>query len=139
MILRRIIRWINGIGHLQGFGVQSPFAYGFVSMLHKERHSLNKKDKTEGIVRLIIKTYEASGKNIQVMDITDFDTTGQTLDALQTEELLILKNPYRNKSTYFRWKEIMADSRVTVSFDLYHVGVISVNKGLCIHNYIVNI
>ncbi|MDO4819992.1 MAG: hypothetical protein Q3994_06435, partial [Prevotella sp.] len=66
-------------------------------------------------------------------------TTGQTLDALQTEELLILKNPYRNKSTYFRWKEIMADSRVTISFDLYHVGVISINKGLSKHNYIVNI
>lgn len=139
MILRRIIRWINGIGHLQGFGVQSPFAYGFVSMLHKERHSLNKKDKTESIVRLIIKTYEASGKNIQVMDITDYDTTGQALNALSPNTLLVLKNPYRNKSTYFRWKEIIADRRVTISFDLYHVGVVSINKGLSKHNYIVNI
>lgn len=139
MILRRIIRWINGIGHLQGFGVQSPFAYGFVSMLHKERHRLDTKDKRESLVRLISETYKSSGGDIQVTDIADYDTTGQALNALPPNTLLVLKNPYRNKSTYFRWKEIIADRRVTISFDLYHVGVISINKGLSKHNYIVNI
>ncbi|MBQ0063911.1 MAG: hypothetical protein KBS94_07860 [Prevotella sp.] len=108
-------------------------------MLHKERHRLDTKDKRESLVRLISETYKSSGGDIQVTDIADYDTTGQALNALPPNTLLVLKNPYRNKSTYFRWKEIIADRRVTISFDLYHVGVISINKGLSKHNYIVNI
>lgn len=37
-IARRIARWCRALGHRRGFGVQSPFAYDFVTEVIGQRH-----------------------------------------------------------------------------------------------------
>ncbi len=158
MFLLRIIRKIRGIGHRYGFGVQSPFAYHFITMLSKQQKVNFFHHSNEESIITTIRNLQESGIRNQtsnivnqqlpvghqtpmclVADIVNKSEVEQMLTALNEDTLLIIKHPYRNKDAYRYWKEIILRENVRMSFDFYSVGVIFMRKGLSKKHYIVNL
>lgn len=52
--------------------------------------------------------------------------------------ILIIQGIKRDKEARMLWKDIMADERCTVTFDLYYCGIIIIDKKRYKQNYIVN-
>ena len=62
----------------------------------------------------------------------------QALDTLPASSVLVIERIQRDRESEEYWKELMADDRTGVSFDLYYCGVIFLNSAIIKQNYIVN-
>ncbi|MDO5446908.1 MAG: hypothetical protein Q4F34_03920 [Prevotellaceae bacterium] len=127
LLLLRIIRYVKGIGHSRGYGIQSPFAYNFIKALRENKASGN---KTESLINHITATY---GERVIIADATEaihMHVNGNTV--------LVVKGIYQTKQTYNYWHDLCESKRVTASFDLYYLGVAFFEQGLSKKNYIVN-
>ena len=73
---------------------------------------------------------------ISALDIDD-DSLSRILDNMRHDSLFVIDN-IDDKQARWVWKKIVADDRVTISFDLYYMGIaMTINKRYK-HNYIVN-
>ncbi|WP_311560677.1 hypothetical protein [Prevotella bivia] len=60
------------------------------------------------------------------------------LDYLSATSVVIIEHIHKDKHTTQYWKQLVADSRVGVSFDLYYCGVLFLNTKMYKQNYIIN-
>ena len=60
------------------------------------------------------------------------------LDNLSATSVVIIEHIHKDKHTTQYWKQLVADSRVGVSFDLYYCGVLFLNTKMYKQNYIIN-
>ena len=73
---------------------------------------------------------------ISALDIDD-DSLSRILDNMRHDSLIVIDN-IDDKQARWVWKKIVAVDRVTISFDLYYMGIaMTINKRYK-HNYIVN-
>ena len=73
---------------------------------------------------------------ISALDIDD-DSLSRILDNMRHDSLIVIDN-IDDKQARWVWKKIVADDRVTISFDLYYMGIAMTINMRYKHNYIVN-
>ena len=73
---------------------------------------------------------------ISALDIDD-DSLSRILDNMRHDSLIVIDN-IDDKQARWVWKKIVADDRVTISFDLYYMGIAMTIDKRYKHNYIVN-
>lgn len=117
---RRFWASIIRAGNSKGFGIQSPFAFEFVTKVVRAKkskgfhtgHSLQSNGlKTEIRLR---RFYSRLLEYLNEKGVVD--------------KLVIIEDIHRDSSSYKLWKEIIEDEFVTVSFDLYDCGVLFFDK-----------
>lgn len=131
MLWLRIKRRLKGIGHSRGFGVQSPFAYNFVTTLRKDiMHSHDKKAST-------LQWFERNyGDNLVVAKA---NIALQKVEEMTDSTVLLVDGIYDSLENYQCWKSLCADNRLTATFDILYFGVAFAVKGLYKKDYIINI
>ena len=126
---RLFIRYIKAIGHSRGFGIQSPFAYNFIKDLRSVKKS---KTKSESIINHIKRKY---GERVIIADASAAMTEAGRANE---QTILVVKGIYKNKQSHRVWQTLCKEKKATVTFDLYHLGIIFFEQGLSKKNYIAN-
>ena len=132
MIATLFIRYIKGIGHGRGFGVQSPFAYEFARML---RHGKRRQGNLTVEETIIKKITDYFYDDVIVMSIADAEN--YPWDKAE-KDVIIVRGIYDNEDSLDRWKRICISPTVRMTFDLRHVGVVVNRRGLYKKDYIIN-
>lgn len=135
MVILIFLRLLKGCIARFGFGIHSPFAFEFVSMLREIDNFLPVKEKQLQIISMLQKKYDLTVKECSLDDINDI----QNIVANEIGEFfIVVNNIYANKNKFNNWKKIQANKNICVTFDLYHTGILVVRNGLSKNNYIIN-
>ena len=73
---------------------------------------------------------------ISALDLDD-SSISRILDNMRHDSLVVIDN-LNDKQARKVWKKFIADDRVTISFDLYYIGIVMTIDKRYKHNYIVN-
>ena len=132
MIATLFIRYLKGIGHGKGFGVQSPFAYEFVRMLRYGKRRMDNLTVEETIIKKITDYFY---DDVIVMSVSD--TERYHWDKSE-KDVIIVTGIYDDDDSLDRWKRICISPTVRMTFDLRYVGVVVNRRGLYKNDYIIN-
>ena len=125
MPVQLTLRYLKGIGHSRGFGIQSPFAYDFVMTLR------NGKKQGLGTIECIKSMYDDKLLTADILDKEAYQT--------QADAVLALENIYRDRQSLMQWRKVCGIKEATATFDLGKIGIVFFTKGLQKRNYIVNL
>lgn len=120
--LYSILRWPRS----HGFGVQSPFAFRFVTEVVRSR---------KNSVQLPSNFFD----NFSTTDKRLLHFYGRLYDFLVHEEVVnrvyVIENIHANAESYALWKSLILSPKVVVSFDLYDCGVLFFDGKMPKFNY----
>jgi hypothetical protein len=120
--LYSILRWPRS----HGFGVQSPFAFRFVTEVVRSR---------KNSVQLPSNFFD----NFSTTDKRLLHFYGRLYDFMVHEEVVnrvyVIENIHANAKSYALWKALILSSKVVVSFDLYDCGVLFFDGKMPKFNY----
>lgn len=108
--LYSIIRWPRS----HGFGVQSPFAFRFVTeVVRSYKEPMN-------LPRSFYEYFSTSNTRLSRFygRLYDFLTHED-----MTDRVYVIENIHANADTYALWVDLIKENKVVVSFDLYDCGV----------------
>ena len=117
-----VVRWPRS----HGFGVQSPFAYRFVTEVVRSHKQLT----------LIPQSFydEFSTTNKKLLHFY-----GRLYDFLQHEDginaVYVIEGIHADAATYLLWQSLITLDKVVVSFDLYDCGVLFLDGKMSKFNY----
>ena len=140
---RHAFVWMMRIGHCRGFGVQSPTDYWLVRYVINEHWpyyqyaTLGEGD--EWLTRKLGLLYFRLANWLQPRRLTldgDYRTRLATIyNKVESHSVLIVEAIRKNRAF---WREIVADERTGVTFDLYYCGIVMFDKKRHKQNYIIN-
>ena len=92
-----------------------------------------------GCRKTVISSQYVCDNSFLVISALDLDdgSISRILDNMRHDSLVVIDN-LNDKQARKVWKNIIADDRVTISFDLYYIGIVMTIDKRYKHNYIVN-
>lgn len=125
--LRRFIFSVKRLGASHGFGIQSPFAYQFVTEVVRDK-------KYHGEYSCLQHGNRNHGQRIRLQKfyvrLTNYLNTKETLG-----DVVVVEGIHESKQAYLMWREVIKMEKVGVSFDLYDCGVVFFDKRMHKINY----
>lgn len=110
-----------------GFGIQSPFAFGFVKDVVRDR------GRHEGYAALEAR-YGRTGEAVRLRKFYH-----RLLGYLERKgdlgTVVIIEGIHRDGETRRLWREVIASEKVGVSFDLYDCGIVFFDTKMHKRNY----
>lgn len=198
-LLKRLWVWMSRIGHVLGFGIQSPSAYQFVRYVINEhypyygyddlRKSLPSLDAFSrkmgelyfrlsnycqadsvfifgdvpgyvndyircGCHHTLVERFDSPealldefdlyvpasfpGWAIVNLDETAIDVLRFFVSKAPSDFILVIENIHASRRNKMLWKELLADARVVVTFDLYYCGILQFDPTKSKENFTVN-
>lgn len=168
-------KWLKGMGHLRGFGIQSPTDFNFVTKVVDDKNHYPEYDRVEGkdiktqelLLRIIrhfqprritihdhlaeniSKLVRLTGNNMETgsrqpygdmvfLSPDDQSVISDVLENSPSHATLVVLDLIKGKDNYLRWKKMIRNERVSVSFELWKLGVIILDKKYCDNHYIIN-
>ncbi len=123
--LRRFFYSIARLPRSHGFGIQSPFAFSFVTQVVRDK-------KHHDYYASLDPNYRDS-----VLRLSKFYL--RLLDFLKEEErfnvVYVIEGIHLSNHTNALWQSIIQSNKVVVSFDLYDCGVVFVDGNMPKFNY----
>ena len=131
----RIIDYFSRIGKSRGFGIQSPWAYSFVTDVIMERlpyYAYERIDKEYRTTRerkheklmLRIRNFCHKGEVI-IFDISNAsyaDIVAVTL-RIKEHDALVVENIYASDEVYKKWLLLRDTEAIGITFDLYSMAI----------------
>lgn len=145
-----IIEYISRIGKSRGFGIQSPWAYSFVTEVIGERLpyyayadidrrcSTRRQRKQQRLYHRIRNFVYPH--HVHVLDISvDSDSVIRTLfQVASPHDAVILENIYDDDDTRRRWHQLQQWPEVGVTFDLYDIAICFLDRDIYKQHYKLN-
>lgn len=131
----RTIDYLSRIGKARGFGIQSPWAYSFVTDVIMERLPYyayeeiersfpdsreRKRQKLYFRIRNFI--HDAPLRVIKVGDM-NVDSILSVCASLSMDGVLILEDIYSSDSNYNNWLQLRDSDSIGITFDLYDFAI----------------
>ena len=116
-----ITRWPRS----HGFGVQSPFAFLFVTQVVRDKKHYDFYDSLES-------DYIGSDLRLRkfYLRLFHFLNSDQRFN-----EVYVIEGIYSSKCTHALWESVIQSSKVVISFDLYDCGVVFLDGNMPKINY----
>ena len=153
MLFQSPIVWLMRVRKRKGYGVHSPFAFDLVTNVlynKEEYYAYTEMDKdlhwwqkwrVRSLRHLAFRLSNYHRPQTMYCEgelpalVLVFQHQHCPLSHVGEGTMLVLKD--KDKCRKF-WKRIKEDDRVTVTFDLYDVGIAFARKDLCRQHYVVN-
>lgn len=142
--------FISRVGKARGFGIQSPWAYRFVTEVvgekspyyyYEEIDRLFPNAKERKFQKLIYRirnfTYPSE---VMVMDIAeaDNDALDAAIKQCGTDGAIILRGINSSGKARQRWQEVLSRQDVGITFDMYHFAVCFLDTSIYKQHYRLN-
>ena len=152
-IVRFFVR-LRRIRHRNGYGVHSPFAYGFIKGVvyeharyyayknlkkrrRKRRHG--ERGLSARADKLMFRMPARAHEFVYAAPGTDFLTAFHiTAQSCNDNTFFAAAGIHSSRRAQSNWKEICADPKAIVTFDLHEIGLVFFNKNLNKQNYTVS-
>lgn len=126
--LSRVLRWLRGWRHSRGYGVQSPTDYSFLmEVIRGEKSGLYDR----------IARYSLSPPTIIELNEGTYCEVRSHISKANEGDVVILEMPYGTNGNKL-WKKIRDETKVTITFELYYIGILLIVPKRYKKNYIVN-
>lgn len=125
--IRRFFASLFRASSSRGFGIQSPFAYGFVTGVVRD------KSKHTSYEKLSLESCHSPGeRRLQKFycRLLEFLNEDYSVDALY-----VIEGIHASRDSYKTWCDIVKSDKVGVSFDLFDCGVLFFDKKMDKRNY----
>lgn len=145
----RIIEYLSRIGHARGFGIQSPWAYSFVTEVIGEKwpyyayEEIDRRYKRRGERRRQKLYYRICnfvyGSRVYVTDLRHVTNDDILLLAEKASPggVLIIENIY-DRETAGRWQRLKEQEFIGVTFDLYDFAICFLDRSIYKQHYKLN-
>lgn len=147
--MKTIAEYIRRMGKSKGFGIQSPWAYSFVTEVIGERlpyyayeeidrrYKTRKQRKRQRLYHRICN--HAYGHRVYITDIRHSDETLLQLCRMAKEKgVVIIENIYRDSESKKRWESIRDNELVGITFDLYDFAICFLDRKIHKQHYKLN-
>ncbi len=123
--LRRFFFSIVRLSRSHGFGIQSPFAFHFVTQVVRD-------NKYHDYYSSIDSNFKGSALRLKkfYLRLLAFLSEEQCFNVVY-----IIEDIHSSDQTYALWESIIQSSKVVVSFDLYDCGVVILDGNMHKFNY----
>ncbi len=123
--LRRFFYSVIRLPRSNGFGIQSPFAFRFVTQVVRDKRQhdyYSSLDSNYGDSDLRLRKF--------YLRLLDFVNTEQCFDVVY-----VIEGIHLSDQTYALWESVIESRKVVVSFDLYDCGVVFLDGNMAKFNY----
>ena len=144
-----IKEYISRIGKSRGFGIQSPWAYRFVTEVIGERlpyyayEDIDKECSTgrerkyrKLLLRISNFVYPAKLELIDVHD--DDESLSAAIEDAGVSGAVVIERINADEAAKASWERIKDDERIGVTFDLYDVGICFLDREIYKQHYKLN-
>lgn len=147
--MKSIAEYIRRIGKARGFGIQSPWAYSFVTEVIGERspyyayddinrryHSRKERKRQRLYHRVCNFMY---GHRLYITDMQHPDEILLQLCSMANEDgAVIIEGIHRDKRCSQRWEMLKENELIGITFDLYDIAICFLDRKIIKQHYKLN-
>lgn len=142
--------YIQRIGKARGFGIQSPWAFSFVTEIIGERlpyyayadidstYSSARERKFQKLVLRVRNFVYPHPLVIESLSALDAAALDAIVEECGTNGAFILQDIYATPQAQERWQAVKADNRVGITFDLYDFAICFLDRDIYKQHYRLN-
>lgn len=148
--MKTIAEYLRRIGKARGFGIQSPWAYSFVTEVIGERlpyyayTEIDRRNRSRKMRKRQRLYYRISnfvhGSRMYVTDITTQpdDIIVQLCRMAADTGVVVIENIYRNRECRRRWETLKQHEAIGITFDLYDFAICFLDRKIMKQHYKLN-
>lgn len=140
--------YIKRIGKARGFGIQSPWAFSFVTEVIGERlpyYAYDDIDRRYASARerrfqkLVLRVRNfVYPHSLVIEDAASIDTLDSIAKECGTKGAFILRGIYASPQAAETWQNVKADDRIGITFDLYDFAICFLDRDIYKQHYRLN-
>lgn len=147
--MKSITEYLSRVGKARGFGIQSPWAYSFVTDVIGEKHHYyayadidrnctSRKHRKRQRLYYRLSNF-VHGSRVYITDINnDADIILQLCRMASPSGIVVIENIHCNNISRKRWHDIRDNELVGVTFDLYDFAICFLDKTMFKQHYKLN-
>lgn len=150
-LITRIREYLSRIGKAHGFGIQSPWAFGFVTEVVGERLPYyayadidrkyeSRRERQFQKLMLRVRNFVYPNQLVIVDDILTLsdERIGEIITEIGAKGAVVVRGIWRDSETLNRWKTLQQRDDVGITFDLYDFGICFLDTTIYKQHYRLN-